>query len=83
LTLLGDYFGRLPNSTFNVIPEQVDLIYKMITMKRINLLLALTVLITASSGAYSQQGNKKNAYDKVNNIVAKGSNIIAVFSHIY
>jgi hypothetical protein len=48
-------------------------------MKKVNLLLVLTVLITVSSGAYSQQGAKKDIFDKANNTVTKVSNIIAVF----
>ena len=48
-------------------------------MKTKDLLLVITVLFTASSGAYSQQGNRTNIFDKANNTVTKVNNIIAVF----
>jgi len=48
-------------------------------MKTKDLLLVITVLFTASSGAYSQQSNRTNIFDKANNTVTKVNNIIAVF----
>jgi hypothetical protein len=48
-------------------------------MKKYNLLLTVTALLTAALSAYSQQGNRTNIFDKANNSVTKVSNIIAVF----
>ena len=48
-------------------------------MKKYNLLLTLTVLLTATFSTYAQQGNRTNVFDKANNNITKVSNIIAVF----
>jgi hypothetical protein len=48
-------------------------------MKKINLSLALTVLLITSFKAYSQQNNKTNIFDKANNAANKASYLIAVF----